>query len=261
MNIPLEIWKFEIFPKLDLLSQLRLRATCKYLYTNLDITDLYNIDIEYRGKLTNEILLQYPKLEKLDTRDNSKITNISYLKNLKILDASWYSGINDESLIGLDLIKLNVWGNPNITKISHLKNLKKLDAGYDSGINDESLIGLDLVELCATSNPKITKISHLKNLKILIVEGSHSGINDESLIGLDLIELNSWWNDKISYYIKNGIKILKKKNLKNKYYNSFIIKLIIHQIKWSIHIYRYWRQFKFSSQPFHKILLVLLAVC
>ena len=26
MGIPLEIWKFEIFPQLDLLSQLRLRA-------------------------------------------------------------------------------------------------------------------------------------------------------------------------------------------------------------------------------------------
>ena len=83
MNIPLEIWKFEIFPKLDILSQLRLRATCKYFYTNLDITDLYNINYKYKERLNDEILLQYPKLEKLDTWDNPKIKNIYYLKNLK----------------------------------------------------------------------------------------------------------------------------------------------------------------------------------
>ena len=88
------------------------------------------------------------------------------------------SGINDESLIGLDLVELNVSSNPKITKINHLKNLKILDASCDSGINDESLIGLDLVELNICNNPKITKINHLKNLKILDAS-NNSGINDE----------------------------------------------------------------------------------
>ena len=126
MNIPLEIWKFEIFPKLDILSQLRLRATCKYFYTNLDITDLYNIDYKYREKLTDEILLKYPKLEKLNAWNNPKITKISYLKNLKILNASDNSGINDESLIGLDLVELNVNDNPKITKINSLEKFKNI---------------------------------------------------------------------------------------------------------------------------------------
>ena len=103
MIFPLEIWKFEIFPKLDILSQLRLRATCKHFYTNLDITDLFNIDDKYKQKLNDEILLKYPKLKKLNARNNSKITKISHLKNLKILSASCNSGINDETLIGLDL--------------------------------------------------------------------------------------------------------------------------------------------------------------
>ena len=65
MNIPLEIWKFEIFPKLDLLSQLRLRATCKYFYTNLDITDLYNIDYKYKERLNDKILLTISKIRKI----------------------------------------------------------------------------------------------------------------------------------------------------------------------------------------------------
>ena len=69
------------------------------------------------------------------------------MKNLKILNADWNSGINNESLIGLDLIKLNVCDNSKITKINHLKNLKIVDARWNSGISDESLIGLDLVEL------------------------------------------------------------------------------------------------------------------
>ena len=179
MIFPIEIWKFEIFPKLDILSQLRLRATCKHLYTNLDITNLYNIDDKYKIKINNQILFMYPKLEKLDASFNPKITEVNYLMNLKILSAHGNSGICDESLIHLDLIELNVWNNPKITKISHLKNLKKLEASWsNSGINDESLIGLDLVVLNVSNNPKITNIAHLKNLKILHAD-LDSGISNE----------------------------------------------------------------------------------
>ena len=78
------------------------------------------------------------------------------MKNLKILDACGNSGINDESLIDLDLVELDASGNPKITNISHLKNLKILGAIGNSGISDKSLIGLNLIKLNADDNPKIS---------------------------------------------------------------------------------------------------------
>jgi len=43
-----------IFQQLDLVSQLRLRATCRKLY----IYDLYNINYNLKNKLTDKIILQ-----------------------------------------------------------------------------------------------------------------------------------------------------------------------------------------------------------
>ena len=116
-GIPLDIIKYNIFPKLDLISQIRLRQVSKFFYNNLDITNLYDIHNKYNSKLMDEIIKKYPKLVKLDAWNNSKITNISHLKNLKILDAGgWNCGISDVHLIGLNLVELSVWNNSRITE-------------------------------------------------------------------------------------------------------------------------------------------------
>ena len=54
-DITFNIIKFVIFPKLDFLSQIYFRQTCKKFY-KIDITDLYNIPENYLKKLTDEIL-------------------------------------------------------------------------------------------------------------------------------------------------------------------------------------------------------------
>ena len=51
-------------------------------------------------------------LVELDVWNNSKITNVSFMKNLKKLDASGSGcGIDQKGIEGLDLVELNVWNN------------------------------------------------------------------------------------------------------------------------------------------------------
>jgi hypothetical protein len=65
-----------IFNKLPFISQLRFRATCKKFREKLDITDLYNIHYKLRKRLTDKIVLQYPKLRKLYAWNNPSITDV-----------------------------------------------------------------------------------------------------------------------------------------------------------------------------------------
>jgi hypothetical protein len=65
-----------IFNKLPFVSQLRFRATCKKFREKLDITDLYNIHWELKDRLTDKIVLQYPKLRVLNACSNPSITDV-----------------------------------------------------------------------------------------------------------------------------------------------------------------------------------------
>ena len=95
------------------------------------------------------------------------------MTNLRILYAWGDCGIEDDSLIGLNLVELNVSYNPKIKKINHMTNLKKLNASQNSGIEDDSLIGLNLVELSVNWNSKIKNINHMTNLRILGIHRDH----------------------------------------------------------------------------------------
>jgi len=56
-------------------------------------------------------------LIKLYARNNSKITNVSYMKSLQILDASSsICGINQKGIEGLNLIQLYAHGNSKISQ-------------------------------------------------------------------------------------------------------------------------------------------------
>ena len=108
-----------IFNFCDFGSQLSLVSACTYYRNNLHITDLFNIDKKYLQKLTQKIL-QFPIFEKvicLNTSYNSKITNVSHMKSLQILNVGgYYCGINQEGIEGLNLIQLYAHGNSKISQ-------------------------------------------------------------------------------------------------------------------------------------------------
>ena len=87
-ELPLEIINL-IFEELDLKSKLRLMATSHFHAESLIITDLTNIDEHYPYSLNDSILKQskYLSVTKLDAGYNRKITDVSHLTALKILNA------------------------------------------------------------------------------------------------------------------------------------------------------------------------------
>jgi len=88
MTLSYDCW-YVIFHFLDgdILTQLRIRSTCKEL-NRLQITDLYNIDYKYKTKLSDDILKTFKYLKYLCSYGNNKITDegIRHM-NLHTLDA------------------------------------------------------------------------------------------------------------------------------------------------------------------------------
>ena len=147
---PLDIWN--IITKLlifDLKSLLNLKLCKKFFDDNILITNLFDINNKFLSELTIDVLSQikYMNVVKLNVSYNPKITNVSFMKKLKILNADGSSGIDQKDIEGLDLVELIAYNNQKITNVSFMKNLKKLDASGNCGIDAKGIEGLDLVEL------------------------------------------------------------------------------------------------------------------
>ena len=196
-NLFLDIWKI-IFNFLDFKSKIRLISTCRYSRQNLYITDLYNINKKYLYKLNTPILQYYifRNVIWLNASFNNNITNISFMKNLKKLNLHGYNNINQDGIMGLDLIELYVDNHDKIKDVSFMKNLKILHASGNCGIDQNGIIGLDLIELDISYNYKIKDISFMKNLKKLNIRGKCE-IYQDNIKNLDLIELDISYNNKI----------------------------------------------------------------
>ena len=89
----INLW-FDIFNLLDLKSQLGLLFTCSSFNNNLSITNLSDIEQKYFNMLTNDILRLdiFKYVTKLQV--NNKITNLSFMKNLKKLNVWHNCGIS-----------------------------------------------------------------------------------------------------------------------------------------------------------------------
>jgi hypothetical protein len=121
------------------------------------VTDLYNLHKNLLRKLNDNIIQLYPFTISLHASNNSRITNVSHMRSLKVLNAWGNCGIGDVGITGLDLVELDASDNSGITNVSHMKSLKKLHAYGNCGIGDAGIAGLDLVELDAGYNSRITK--------------------------------------------------------------------------------------------------------
>ena len=73
--------------------------------------------------------------------DNSKITNVNHMTNLKILDASLDCGIDDNGIMNMNLQSLMTFCNPKITypKESNRINACRMDKnGFKDNISANS---------------------------------------------------------------------------------------------------------------------------
>ena len=117
-----------IFDRLDFLSQVNLRLVSKKFAT-YPITNLFDNIIPNKYVLTDKILKSYRSITKLDAGSNKKITDVSHLTNLRILNACNLGinecGIDNNGLRCLrNLIELDAGHNSKITNVNHLINLR-----------------------------------------------------------------------------------------------------------------------------------------
>ena len=199
LYIPIELIQY-IFDFLEFKNQISFKLTCKD-YNQFKIYDLYNISLKYRIKLDDDILKNYPFLKYLDASNNKKITNVSHMTNLQILNASGsYCEINNQGIENLNLIELNAYNNYKIINVSFMTNLKILNVSGWCGIDDNDIKNLNLIELNAHNNNKITNVSFMTNLQVLNASGL-CGIDDKNIRNLNLIKLISIGNYKITIKI------------------------------------------------------------
>jgi hypothetical protein len=74
-------------------------------------------------------------LVELNANYNKKITNVSFMKKLKILHATGHCGIDQIGIEGLDLVELKANYNIKITNVYFMKKLKLLHASGICGID------------------------------------------------------------------------------------------------------------------------------
>ena len=134
IHLPIELWTL-ILDLLDIKLQVRLIQLCKTIKNKIFITDLWHIHYKLKRKLTIEIVKKYPNIKKLccagetsriryddliglnlvelHADNNLRIKKINHMTNLRILNAEWNCGIEDE--YGLNLVELYAYSNPKIT--------------------------------------------------------------------------------------------------------------------------------------------------
>ena len=137
----IDVYKNYVFDYLDMLSQIRLLATCWEFRNGLDITDMYNIDYKYKSSLTQTIIDRYINLRSLEASNNPKITNVNHLTKLEILKAYGRCGINDAGFVNcINLKTLNASNNKKISDVKQLIKLEILKAYCECEINETGII-------------------------------------------------------------------------------------------------------------------------
>src|ERR1700761_6002484 len=149
----------KIFIFCDFKSQLYLSSSCKLFNNNLLIADLYNINNNVRSLLNDKILKQskYKNITKLYASSNEKIKDVSQMTStLKILNASYNCGIDQNGIKDLHLTKLNASSNEKIKDVSQMAStLKNLNASFNCGIDQNGIKDLRLTKLNVHYNEKI----------------------------------------------------------------------------------------------------------
>src|SRR6201992_2811840 len=181
-----------IFIFCDFKSQLYLSSCCKFFNNNLLIVDLYNINENIRSLLNDKILKQskYKHVTELNASGNEKIKDVSQMASiLKILDASYNCGIDQNGIKDLHLTELNASNNEKIKDVSQMASiLKILYANGYCGIDQNGIKDLHLIKLYAYGNKKIKDVSQMAStLKILDAYGN-CGIDQNSIKDLHLTE-------------------------------------------------------------------------
>lgn len=142
------------------------------------VSKLKRLDLSKPVPVSREALYRLVYLEELDISCNRYVTDVSFLSELRTLNAwSFYphlcAGLTQEGIRGLNkLVSLNISNSDKITDLNHLKELRYLKAGYLCSVTPEGICHLNkLVELDISCNTNFTWIPRLPSLTKLISKG------------------------------------------------------------------------------------------
>ena len=213
-----DIFKYEIFDYLDLVTQIAVKSTCQKYYNIFRITNLS--EYKYAKKVINRPDI----LDKIKyiTIDNSmkhifSIYDINNVETLKIITNGSYNGNNYynnnnndnntnnnncEQIYNTDIInctkikKLDIgWQNKNFKDINHLNQLEYLCAPKSNFNNKSFFKCQNIVELDIKGSQDITELNFLPNLTSLNISGTNildSGISQcTKLICLNMTSTNN----------------------------------------------------------------------
>src|SRR3989304_383539 len=162
-------------------SLINLSSSCEYLYNNIYLINLCDIEYKYLRKLTDTILKQqkYIRVRYLHAFKNSKITTIGHMRQLRELRCSRDSGINQDGIRELfNLEILDVTRNEKISNVNHMQKLRELRCSRDSGINQDGIRELFNLEILdVTRNEKISNVNHMQKLRELRLINSARRVN------------------------------------------------------------------------------------
>ena len=129
-KLPLEILS-NCFSLLPFIDKVNLVQACQTFNQSFLITDFYDIDQKYLDRLTDDVLKNKWYIERLNVRDNKKVTKISHITGLKDLNCMGKSRVTDNEFVNMNLYKLNAHNNPTIKRIGHMTNLTYLNCTFD----------------------------------------------------------------------------------------------------------------------------------
>lgn len=172
------------------INQLKLTSLSIKNSSNDRYSDITSMTTLKKLKIKSTDIHQY-QIDGLDLvffRPGHYIFDISFMKNLKVLDLTENTNIRERDMQSLNLYKLKIGSNCNFRDLSFMTTLKILHVNYFNCCVDQAGIqGLDLIELYMSDNKNITCLTHMQNLKILHAENTN--IYETGLRGLKLTEL------------------------------------------------------------------------
>ena len=134
-----------------------------------NISQMKNLKILKSSRSLIQSDIMNLNLIELDASFNKFIYCVNHMQNLKILRAVGTCGIDQNGIKDVNLIELHAHYNPKIINVNHMKQIRKLGASGNCGINQMGVSDIDLVVLYASDNPTIVNVNHMKSLKKLIV--------------------------------------------------------------------------------------------
>ena len=192
-HLPLEILQI-IFENLNLHSQIQFRKVCKKFNVH-EITNFYDFESTKikSHDITMDVLINFPKIKKLNLRDNRNIRDLNNFYHLSQLNISGSTIITSSGIRKLiNLSHLNLRDNRTICDLNKFYHLSYLNIGGTSIVDDDGIQKLvNLTCVIVDNNFRITDLSNSKKLIYVDMRGKNCNIDVDKIVNKNIMILRN----------------------------------------------------------------------